>query len=369
MSRTFVRTSRARREAGPFRSCRRFLGALVAAAVLGTLPACAGPAADLEGAPLVRVRALDSGELTSAARLHPSAAIGAGWLLRSADARFGGFSGLLLDRDRLLLLSDRGWLWSVERGPRAAPPFRSGSWQVRALRVEGRPPDAEELARSSDGRILIALEGRHALAQLPRVESANGRALELEPRPLPAPLARLPANRGIEALAGLPGDTVLAIAEHGPGDLHPAALLAPGGPRFLAYRSAPGFAPTGAAWHEGWLYVVERRLSALSGFTARLTATPVGDPADLPDPIEPLVELARLGGSPTADNIEAVAVETVEPGGPVRLWLVSDDNYSPLQRTVLLTLEWTPQAFARASIRRFNRTSSDGKSASETERR
>jgi hypothetical protein len=53
----------------------------------------------------------------------------------------------------------------------------------------------------------------------------------------------------------------------------------------------------------------------------------------------------------------------------VRVWLVSDDNYSPLQRTLLLTLEWTPQALARASIRRFDRTSSDGKSASETERR
>lgn len=354
---------------GPFRSSRRFVGAVVAAALFGILPACAGPSVDSEGGPTVRVKALDVRELNSAARLHPSATIDAGWLLDSADARFGGFSGLLVEPDRLLLLSDRGWLWSVERDPRAAVPFRNGSWQVRALLVEGRAPDAEDLARAGDGGILIALEGRHALARLPGAERADTSVLELEPRPLPELFSRLPANFGVEASASLPGDTVLVIAEHGPGGLHPAAILGSGEPRLLVYRSEPGFAPTGAAWDGGWLYVVERKFSALSGFAVRLTATPIADPTDLPERIEPPVELARLAGSRLVDNVEAVAVEPSERGDAIRLWLVTDDNFSPLQRTVLLRLAWAPQARARASIRRFNRTNSAGSSASATERK
>ncbi|MCL6607721.1 MAG: esterase-like activity of phytase family protein [Geminicoccaceae bacterium] len=341
----------------------------LAIALLAGPPACAELAGDPGGTPVVRATPLDTEELASAARLHPGARLGPAWRLESADPRFGGFSGLVVERDRILLLSDRGWLWSVERAPRGTVPFRDGSWRVSRLRVDGRVPDAEDLARSPDGQIVVAFEGRHAIARASGGELEDRPVLDFEARSLPDPLSGLPGNLGTEALAALSAGALLAIAEHGTGQRHMAALLGPGGPRLLAYRSAPGFAPTGADHREGWLYVVERKLSAFSGFAARLTATPIDDPADLPDLLEPTLELARWSGPGAVDNMEGVASEPIGPNGTVRLWLVSDDNFSPLQRTLLMTVEWAPQALARASIRRFSRTSSEGSSDSDTERK
>lgn len=331
------------------------------------LPACAERPVDAERSPIVRASRVDDAALVATARLHPTARLGPAWVLHSSDSRFGGFSGLSLEPDRLLLLSDRGWLWSVERDPSGVAPFREDSWRVRALRVAGRAPDAEDLARTSDGALLVALEGRHAIATLPTDRPLT--VLDLDAQPLAEPLASLPANRGVEALAALPGGSILAIAEEGHDDRHTAALLGAGTHRPLAYRSAPGFAPTGADWSEGWLFVLERRVSPFSGFVARVTATPLRDPTNLPDLVEPPLEIARLSGPGAIDNMEAVAAERIGRTGPIRLWLVSDDNFSPLQRTVLILLEWSPQALARASIRRFSRTSSEGSSASDTERR
>jgi len=364
-----ARAARARREAGPFRFGRHAAVAGLAIALLAGLPACAELPGDPGRTPIVRATPFDAEELASAARLHPGARLGPAWRLESPDPRFGGFSGLSVERDRLLLLSDRGWLWSAERSPLGPAPFRDGSWRVQALRVEGRAPDAEDLASTSDGRILVALEGRHAVARLPSGGRERRAVVELEAPPLPAPLSDLPANLGIEALAALPGGALLAIAEHGSGEQHAAILFGPGVPQLLAYRSSPGFAPTGADHRDGWLFVVERKLSAFSGFAARLTATPIGDPPDLPALLEPTLELARWSGPGVVDNMEGVATEPIGPDGAVRLWLVSDDNFSPLQRTLLMTVEWAPQALARASIRRFRRTSSEGSSASETERK
>jgi hypothetical protein len=364
-----ARASRARHQAGPFRFGQQTAALVLATVLLAGLPACAERVPDPARPPIVRATPLDAEELAAAARLHPSARLGPAWRLESADSRFGGFSGLVVERDRLLLLSDRGWLWSAERAPLGTVPFRDGSWRVQRLRVDGRTPDAEDLARTPDGKILVALEGRHAVAALPSGGRQHRLVLDLEARPLPEPLSGLPANRGIEALAALPGGALLAIAEHGFGERHVAALLGPGGSRLLAYRSAPGFAPTAADHRNGWLYVVERRLSGFSGFAARLTATPVDDPTHIPDLLEPPLELARLSGPGIVDNMEGVASEPLGRTGTVRLWLVSDDNFSPLQRTLLMTVEWAPQALARASIRRFNRTSSEGSSDSETDRR
>lgn len=335
--------------------------------LITALPACAERAGDPAPSSLVRAIPLDPQDLASAIHRHDEVRLGPAWRLVSPDPRFGGFSGLQVDSSRLLLVSDRGWLWSTGREPSEGKPFRDGSWRVQLLRVAGRAPDAEELARDGNGRLLVTIERRHAIAAVPENEARP--ILALDPKPFPEPIASLPANLGVEALAGLPDGVLLAIAEGGPGREHLALALTADAVRPLTYRSAPGFAPTGAAWSDGWLYVVERRVSVLAGFAARLTATPIRDGASLPDVLEPSFELARLNGPGFTDNFEAVAAERSEPNGTVRLWLVSDDNFNPLQRTVLIAFDWQPQALARDSIRRFSRTNSEGSSASAAERR
>jgi hypothetical protein len=42
------------------------------------------------------------------------------------------------------------------------------------------------------------------------------------------------------------------------------------------------------------------------------------------------------------DNVEAIAVER-RAGGGLRLWLMTDDNFQPPLRTLLIALDWPPQ--------------------------
>ena len=52
-------------------------------------------------------------------------------------------------------------------------------------------------------------------------------------------------------------------------------------------------------------------------------------------------ELARLASPYTVDNLEGLAA-TKGPRGETLLWLVSDDNFNPFQRTLLLLFELAP---------------------------
>lgn len=314
----------------------------------------------------VRARALPRAALEEGLRLRDDVELLAAWRLESGDPRFGGFSGLLVHRGRLLALSDRGALWSAPLPAADAPLDPPTVWEVTELRISERAPDAEDLAQTPDGRVWIALEGPHAVAAL---AAPAGRArLALEPRRLPEPIAGLPENLGIEALAVLPDGSLLTIAEGRLGVTHPALLLRDGRPlRSLHYRAAPGLAPTAAEHVGDWLLVLERRFSPLGGFAARLAAHPARDPSDLPAIVEPPIELARWASSWSLDNLEGLAAEPPDNEGTVRLWLVADDNFSRWQRTLLVALAWRPQpAVARASSRRLSRTSSRGSSLSAT---
>lgn len=333
------------------------------------LPACSRSLPASRSAAFVRAEPLARQELERAARLDPGTSIDDGWELASDDARFGGFSGILVERDHVHLLSDRGWLWSAERPRSASSPAIPTRWRVRTLHAGGGAPDSEALALDGTARrLVVALEGTHALAYAPSGPALPA-SIDLATEPLPTPLDALPGNQGVEALARLPDGSLLAIAEGGSGTLHPAVLIEPRRTRRLAYRSAPGFAPTGADRVGGWLVVVERRVSAFSGLSARITATPVDAGDTLPEVIEPPVEIARLSGLQLPDNLEGIAAEWTEAADALRLWLVADDNFSPLQRTLLIRLVWKPQAPERASSRRLSRTSSAGSSASPTDRR
>ena len=49
----------------------------------------------------------------------------------------------------------------------------------------------------------------------------------------------------------------------------------------------------------------------------------------------------RLEGSTIRDNFEGVAL-TRSPSGGTRLYLISDDNATDSQRTLLLAFDWVP---------------------------
>jgi hypothetical protein len=143
-------------------------------------------------------------------------------------------------------------------------------------------------------------------------------------------------NEGIEALATLPDGEFLALSE---GVFEESRLLAAwrigrGQLVPLHYRVSDGFVPTGADRLDDMIYVVERRFSLLNGgFASRVMALPVEQVREG----GPLAghELARLAWPTVADNFEGIAARRGSEGQTL-LYLVSDDNFLGLQRTLLL---------------------------------
>lgn len=323
----------------PLYASRRAAAALGLLVLLGACQTASGES----GRPVVQTRAIalhdEQPDVLEVGRLRYRA----GYVLSSSERDFGGFSGLWIapDGERMIAASDRGGLWSARLDhDNTGRLLGVRQWQVLPLGRRAGDPDAgnaEALARDDGGGLVIAFEGEHRLRRW-RFDD-----LGATPGVLPAPDALRPGNQGIEALVDLPDGSLLAFAE----DLHDdrgdllAWLIDDDGYDALSYASAPGFAPTGADRLDGTVYLVERAFSLLGGFRARVVALPAG--AIRAGARVLGTELARLEPPLITDNFEALAVRRA-PDGRVLLYLLSDDNFFALQRTLLLQFALVPES-------------------------
>jgi hypothetical protein len=259
----------------------------------------------------------------------------------------GGFSGVHLAPDlTLTLISDRGH-WAEARllldglTPVGLHPLRHGPLRDEAGKPipRGFAADAEALARRPDGTWLVAFERRHRIRAYRRLD---GPGLYVA---APPGLEAAPPNGGLESLAVLQDGRLFTIAEtFTPPDrpeLRHAWLGVPGRWTPLYWQPAPGFHPTDAAiLPDGRALVLERRFSLLGGFSARLVMT-------APDALRSAREGAVLRGETIlmlndaplpSENWEAVAVTRF--GDQTLVALISDDNESILQRSLLLLFAW-----------------------------
>ncbi len=263
--------------------------------------------------------------------------------LTSSDPRFGGLSALLLSEDgtRLTAITDRGH-WITARliaGPNGAPRALAEA-EIGPLHGPGgvhlrgkRESDSESLTRLADGALAVGFERQHRLWRYPA--GAHPLAGHPEEIPVPAALQSLRSNSGIEALATLADGALLAIAEgRKEEDTSPAFLWRGGVWSELVYLRVPGFRPTGATTLPGGdLLVIERSFNIFGGAAIRLQRIAAAD----------IRAGARLRGTTLAvlrrplslDNMEGVAARRGARGETL-LYLISDDNFNPLQRTLLL---------------------------------
>jgi hypothetical protein len=329
---------------GPRRAPLALCGALA-------LSGCVAPS-QADGLPVVRTSHITlEGGPADLALLGPLA-FEAGLALGAADPRFGGLSGLWLSADgaRLIAVSDHGTLWRATldhdvdgrlTGPRdwqALEPGRPGE-DATGSSVSR---DAEALAPDGADGLVIAYEGVQRLDRL-ALDDLSAPPVAL-PRP---PGLEQPSNTGIEALVDLPDGALLALAEgiyDASGDL---AAWRIEGDRVLplSYAATGGYVPTGAARLDDVIYVVERRFSMLGGFASRIVTLP----AAAVRPGARLVgeTLGELRAPLIGENFEAIAARH-GPGDRVLLYLLSDDNFMVLQRTLLLQLSLGPAASASA---------------------
>ena len=85
--------------------------------------------------------------------------------------------------------------------------------------------------------------------------------------------------------------------------------------------------------------MIERAYDKLRGVRCRIMRFPASQLK--PDGIVQAEELARLASPYAVDNLEGLSV-TRGSRGETLLWLMSDDNFNPIQRNILLLFELAP---------------------------
>jgi len=266
--------------------------------------------------------------------------------LRSSNPMFVGISGIeVLEDGRVVAISDEAdWIEAQltfdNRGN------LNGFTNVRAALMRDergrvlatkREADSEGLAQLADGRFAVSFERTHLIRIYDLNRDGPFGAAELGPR-LDG-VAHLPANASFEALASL-DDALLTAAEGGDQPLTPMWVvpldaLEPAPARF-AYPLRDGFSITGMdRLPNGDIVALERFYAPVIGPRARITrfAAPSGEGGAVTPEV-----LALLEPPFPLDNFEGIsAVRTAD--GATRIYIVSDNNKSPRQRTLLLAFD------------------------------
>jgi hypothetical protein len=256
--------------------------------------------------------------------------------LTSSEPAFGGFSSMHVDGDRFTLLSDGGSLLR----------FRMGAdWKVRDTQVtelagpgtgwEKRDRDTESQAMLPNGDMVVGYERYN---QIWRFDSA----LRPVRHAAPPAMRRWWENSGAEAMAAMPdGSTIVMSESYQKRPIRGFQALrfagdptAPGArPRTFRYFPSPNHAVTdAAALPDGRLLVLTRTLSLRNYFSAQLQ---IADVRNLP-PGKGVSGRTIAWFEPPAlhDNFEGMSL--TRENGRLVLWIVSDDNLSFTQRTLLL---------------------------------
>ncbi|HWW48362.1 MAG TPA: esterase-like activity of phytase family protein [Xanthobacteraceae bacterium] len=270
-----------------------------------------------------------------------------GLMLSSSFKHFGGLSAFRINPDGkgFLALSDKGHWFSGEITYDGAAP--SGLTKVEAapmLLENGRTIgsrgwyDSESLARDGD-TVYVGLERVHQILKFDFSRagiSSRGRTI-----PVPAQMTRLPANKGIESLVMAPTDSaqagaLVAISERGldaKGNILGFLIGGPSPGQFMIRRTSGYDISDATVLRDHSLLLLERKFSLKDGIGVRIRRVPFDAIAPGAVIDGPTIFEADLGYE--IDNFEGLdAFET--PEGETVLTLISDDNFSFLQRTLLM---------------------------------
>jgi hypothetical protein len=275
-----------------------------------------------------------------------------GLVLTSAFPGFGGLSGWRLDAkgERFISFSDKGnWFTGriVYRGQEMI-----GLDDVEAspmLGADGRPITARGWFDTES----IALDGSYVYIGLERVNqvlrfdfSKGFTRSRGEVVPMPPAVRKLPFNKGLEALVfvpkGLPlAGTLIAISERGLDARGNLIAFLVGGPtpgQFSVRRTDNFDISDAVLLPSGDLLVLERKLSLLAGIGIRIRRIALKSLAPGAVVDGPSIFSADLDNQ--VDNMEGIDAH-VTPEGETVLTMVSDDNFSLVQRTLLLQFTLT----------------------------
>jgi hypothetical protein len=252
-----------------------------------------------------------------------------GLILTSRFRGFGGLSGWRLDAkgEQFISMSDKG------------------TWFTGRIVYQGR-----EMTGLADVEAapILALDGSLVYIGIERVNQIlkfdfvkGGTRSRGEVIAVPPPMRKLPNNKGLESLVmvpkGLPlAGTLIAISERGldsDGDIIGFLIGGPTPGDFAVRRSNDFDISDAVLLRSGDLLILERKFSLLTGVGIRIRRIALkslvrGATVDGPSIFE-----ADLGNE--VDNMEGIDAH-VTPEGDTVLTMISDDNFSMIQRTLLL---------------------------------
>jgi hypothetical protein len=274
-----------------------------------------------------------------------------GLVLQSAERNFGGISGLLIrpgGKD-FVAITDRGnWLTGTFRFDGDRVTGIENAILAPMLGPTGRPLgatrwfDTESVAADGDTFYVGIERANRILRYRFGEDGTRGRG---SPIAVPRGIRDLPHNQGIEGLAFVPAGqplagSLIAISERGLDDDGNIRGFILGGktPGSFAVRRIGKYDITDLAIApSGHLIVVERYFSWLAGINLRIRAIPLA--AIRPGATVDGEILLDAPSGHRIDNMEALAI-TVNAGGETIFTLISDDNFSRWQQTMLLRFAW-----------------------------
>jgi hypothetical protein len=251
------------------------------------------------------------------------------------DAEFGGFSALVIAAGggSFYAASDRGELYraTVMRDGSGRIAGVKGTWHDRFRGNKGKPvsgftADAEAMATDRNGRLVVAFESYARIAAYS------------PPDMTPVALSawdRFKAywgNEGFESLLVLPDDRLMVIVEAPNNGGYPTFIEKNG-----KWQEGPPL-PVPDDFHavdatigpDGKVYLLERRHRLIGGYQNRIRRIAMPDDDVWPDAGDELL-LTHPG---ELDNMEGIGLWQTPSGGTI-VTLISDDNFSPFQRTTI----------------------------------
>jgi hypothetical protein len=267
--------------------------------------------------------------------------------LNSHQPGFGGLSSIRVfdGGTRFVMVSDRGrWLRGKLNYDGERLVSLSQVEMAPMLGEDGKPLalkgwfDTESLA--DDGGIFYV--GIERVNQIVRFDfgkdgfSARGKPIDTPPQ-----VKKLPYNKGLEGMTFVPrnlplGGTLIAISERGLDEAGNIMGFLIGGPTpgmFTVARTDDFDVTEAAVTPQGDLLILERSFSLLKGAGMRIRRVPLKDVK--PGALIKGEVLFEADRNYLIDNMEGLAVHT-DANGDTVLTILSDDNFNPLQRILLL---------------------------------
>ena len=273
--------------------------------------------------------------------------------LTSSNRDVGGLSGLIMldGGSEMLAVTDNG-LWFAAgiqqspdgapmalRNPRFAPMLDAKGVELR--KTSSSDTEAVTLGRNRGKQELFVASERSNRILRFAWPLTSGSSRLISGVETPKALRELRGNKGIEALAAAPDDgplggALVAIGERGQSQAHNLPGFIIGGPRAGSFEieRSDNYDATDAAFLPGGdLLLLERRFNLRDWVGMRLRRFAAAEVK--PGAVLKGTVLMEAGPSHQIDNMEGLAVHQ-DAAGRTILTLLSDDNRSLLQRTLLL---------------------------------